>query len=419
MLSDYKIYARTGVVTMLVVVFIASGCSSLKPGGKILDGFRKKGAKREDVADALDPLGARSGNRLLLDDLAPSQILTTIRTRTRFGSDNRTARVAYNKGQQYYQDAAKIKSADPDGSAHQAVFDKAAAEFRVAAANAPDTEIEEEAVFKEGESRFFSDRYVQANRAFEKLVGNYPGSEYFDRAQQRRYAIALYWIELSKSGSSVAISDAKRPKFGLAAEARRILHRIRIDDPTGKLADDATFSLGNALVSNKQYYEAGDTYEDLRRNYPGSKYLFDAHMLELECRLKSYQGPSYDATPLLKAEELVTSIAQQFPKEAQENLDSLEKQASLVNNQLAQRDFEMGQFYETKGENRAAELYYADVQKNHRNSVFAEQLPERIASVKNGPAVPPQTAKWLVDMFPEDEEAKPVIRTGDNETMFR
>jgi outer membrane protein assembly factor BamD (BamD/ComL family) len=216
-----------------------------------------------------------------------------------------------------------------------------------------------------------------------------------------------------------SFSDPKRPRFNVAGEARRVLHNIRLDDPTGKLSDDATFELANAFLKAGRYYEAADTYEDLRRNYPGSRYLFNSHMLELEARLKSYNGPAYDSTPLDKAEQLVKTIVRQFPKESQENIAILEQQAALVNNQLAQRIFELGRFHERREEYRAAQLCYAEVGEKYPDSVYASSIGEEIQKVASLPPVPGQHAEWLVNMFPDPEADKPVIKAGDNESIFR
>ena len=279
--------------------------------------------------------------------------------------------------------------------------------------------MEEQATFFEGESYFFADRYVQANRAFEKLIAQYSGSSFLDRAEERRYVISKYWLELSENGPMLALNDPKRPRFNVAGEARRVLHNIRLDDPTGKLSDDATFELANAFLKSGRYYEAADTYEDLRRNYPGSKYLFNSHMLELEARLKSYNGPSYDATPLEKSEQLIRTIVRQFPKESQENVKVLEQQAALVNNQLAQRGFELGRYHERRGENRSAQLCYASVAEKYPDTIYSSSIDEKIERVASLPAVPSQHAEWLVNMFPDPEADKPVIAAGDNESIFR
>ena len=421
---------RPTIRTLIMLLMLASlalttpGCSSFTgKSGSLLDKLSKrtkKNSRDELLADeALDPLGRRSGNRLLLDDLSPSQIATTLKIRTGTGVDQGAANEAFSKATQLYERAIAAKQAGSDSSSWQTTFVEAANQYRIAAAKWPDSGLEEQAIFYEGESYFFADRYVQANRAFEKLIAQYAGSSYLDQAEERRYVISKYWIELSETGPMLALNDPKRPRFNVAGEARRVLHNIRLDDPTGKLSDDATFELASAFLKSGRYYEAADTYEDLRRNYPGSKYLFNSHMLELEARLKSYNGPSYDATPLEKSEKLIKTIVRQFPKESQENVKILEQQAALVNNQLAQRGFELGRYHERRGEIRAAQLCYASVADQYPETMYSSSIDEKIQQVASLPAVPGQHAKWLVDMFPDPKADKPVIAAGDNESIFR
>jgi tetratricopeptide (TPR) repeat protein len=409
--------------TLMALLCATTGCQSfqdkLNSSGKSLLGLKRPSSKVDLTDETLDPLGARNGNRLLWDDLSPKQLATTLKVRSIHGTDEQLAREQFEIGKKIYVDAISQKDSEPEGSNYQDQFLAAANHFRVASSRWPDSEIEEESLFFEGESFFFADHYVQSNRAFEKLVANFSGTRYLDMAEKRRFTIALYWLELAEKYRGPNLTDPKRPKTSLAGEARRVLHRIRIDDPTGKLADDATLALGTAYLKDKQYYEAADTFEDLRRNYPGSKHQFTTHMLELQARLQSYQGKSYDEAPLKKADELMKSIARQFPKEAREQLPYLEKQAALIRNQLAERDYAMGQFYENRGENRAAKYCYEQVAENYQDTNFGDSVKEQIAVVAELPPVPKQHAKWLVDLFPNDEEDEAIIASGDNESLFR
>ena len=416
----------TCLTLLLSILFVAPGCKSLRLSGQKgtlfdkITGKTNKDERHELLADeALDPLGRRDGNRLLLDDLSPSQIATTLKIRSGTGISEASANQYFAKATELYERALASKQGGAPSASWQSTFVEAANQYRIAASKWPDSALEEQAIFFQGESYFFADRYVQANRAFELLINEYSGSAYLDKAEERRYVISKYWLELSESGPMVALNDPKRPRFNVAGEARRVLHNIRLDDPTGKLSDDATFELANAFLKSGRYYEAADTYEDLRRNYPGSKYLFDSHMLELEARLKSYNGPSYDATPLAKAEDLIKTIVQQFPKESKANLKVLEQQAALVNNQLAQRDYELGQYHERRGENRAAQLCYATVAEKFPESIYSSSIGGKIQEVASRPALPEQHAQWLVDLFPDPEADKPVYTAGDNETIFR
>ena len=411
-----------------LLVSLSTGCQMFNESpfdsgkkGKSLFGLKRdKDLDRKiDSDEVLDPLGARDSNRLLLDDFAPDQLATTFKSRMQGGPDKEAARAYYDEGQQFYERGIERLNSDPNGQEHRTIFSDAANRFRLASAAWPESDTEESALYFEGESYFFADRYVQSNRAFEKLVANYSGSRYLDMAENRRYAIAVYWLQLSESASPISFTDPKRPRTGLAAEARRVLHRIKIDDPTGKLAGDASMALGKAFLHEKSYYEAADAFEDLRKNYPGSKHLFAAHMLELEARLQGYQGKSYDDTPLRKAEELLKIIVRQFPQEAEAQLAYLEKQAALIRNQIAERDYSMAQYYENRGENLAAKIYYEKVQEKFQDTELAKTIEQRIAEVSSKPPRPEQHAKWLVELFPNPEAEKPVIRAGNNEPLLR
>lgn len=412
------------IIFCLLSVLGGSGCQSLSNPSERKELFGKKDKRNrgmtEDLSqEVLDPLGARNTNRLLLDDLHPSQIGTTLKTRGKTRQDEGEAQKYYDLGIEAYGKGVEALESDSEGTEHRKLFEQAANHFRTASALYTDSAIEENALYYEGESYFFADRYVQANRAFEKLIAYYAGTRYLDYAEQRRLAIALYWFELSEQYRGPKLGDPKRPRTGLAGEARRVMHRIRIDDPTGRLADDATLALGKAFMAVHRYYEAADTFEDLRRNYPGSKHQFAAHILELEARLKGYQGPSYDDTPLRKAEELMQTIVRQFPQQSRENLEYLEAQNTRVQNLLVERDYTTGQYFAGRGENRAAIYVYDQLAKKHDNSDLSRTIQEQIAELEQLPPVPKQQAKWLVDLFPKRDDHIPLIATGDNETVFR
>jgi outer membrane protein assembly factor BamD (BamD/ComL family) len=185
------------------------------------------------------------------------------------------------------------------------------------------------------------------------------------------------------------------------------------------LADDATMALGNAYFEAKMYQDAADTYEDLRITYPGSQHAFHAHLFELKSRMNSYYGKSYDQEPLVKADELLKLIVQQFPQECESERDYLASEATTVRNLLAERDFSLGQYYEKKGENLAASMIFKDVAQNYDDTALAEDSKEKLIVLGDKAPEPQQRAKWLTDLLPQSEANKPLIASGDKESIFR
>ena len=189
-------------------ISMLSGCTTLR--NKISNGLAGNKSTPSSVIsqeEALDPLGARSHRRLLWDDLTPSQLSRTIKSQFSGGEGQVTAQQSFATGKQLFERASQMVTSNPNGTQHVPIFVEAASHFRAASTGHPDSSLAEDALFLEGESFFFSDRYVQANRAFEGLITDYAGSRYLDRAEQRRYSIAVFWLDLKKSGASIALND--------------------------------------------------------------------------------------------------------------------------------------------------------------------------------------------------------------------
>ena len=171
----------------------------------------------------------------LISELAPSKNIKRWKKLIGRGPDEQKARDAYAHGeslfrQQKYADAAK--------------------EFTVAYKRWPDSPLEEDALFMCGESNFFADKYVAATDTYELLVKKYSGTQYLDKISARRFAIARYWEQYEQPHPdwfmTPNIVDNKRPLFDTKGHAMRSYDKVRIDDPTGPLADDSIMATANA-----------------------------------------------------------------------------------------------------------------------------------------------------------------------------
>ena len=415
------VIALTALSVMLMPLF--NGCASWRQnrdGG--LFGLGASNSENQNE-DPFDVTAQRDPDRLLLEDLAPSNIATTFKTRTLGDFDRDTAEAKMAEGRAIYDRAVAARQNPNNGEEASELFLDAAKSFREAAAYWPQSSLEHDALFWMGESYYFADHYVQANRAYEYLIVRYSGTRHLDKVEARRFTIAQYWLKRSDKSSSWALgmdfTDPKRPTKDIDGEARRILHRIRLDDPTGKLADDAALALANAYFKAGRYIEAADTYEDLRRNYPGSSHQFRAHVLEMRSRLESYHGADYDSTALEQADRLMKAIVRQFPSEFRENETYFAREAARIRTMLAERDWKMARYFEKRGENRAASIYYKEVADNFSDTSLADDAQERAGDLASKPPLPPQYAQWLVDIFPEPKATKPLIASGDNESILR
>lgn len=314
----------------------------------------------------------------------------------------------------YEQGVAERKGTT--GTSHVATLKKAAGLYQTAAALWINSTMEQDALFKAGESYFFANHFKKANDTFEMLIKEYPGTRHMDIVQARRFGIAKYWLELAKEKPqnplTVNVKNEERPMRDTHGSAIRILDRMRIDDPTGKLADDATLALANAFFEKKKFLDAADTYEDLRVNFPNSEHQFNAHLFEMKSRLEAYLGPEYDGTHLETAEKLLKAIVSQFPNEADKHRELLETENARIRKMHGQRQMAIANYYEARGAYPAAGMYYREVLDEYANTPLAKNAEKRIAKISDKPATSGDPPTWVANLFPEPKPVEPIFGTS-------
>ena len=345
-------------------------------------------------------------------DKFSEQMKKTGKTLVGKGENPDKARARYAEAESKYREAAQAEA-----SQRKQLFLAAAKDFKEAADRWPDSALEIDAMFLSGESYFFADQYPKANNQFEALLKKYPNSRYLDLIEARRFSIAEYWLKHHEDHPrpllAANLTDRSRPAFDEFGHAVRVFDRIRIDDPTGKLADDATLAAGNAYFSAHRYMDADNFYTDLRKTFPNSEHQFAAHYLGLKAKLLSYQGSDYSGVPLSEAEKLVQQMRRQFPQQAAQEQEFLARAYAEVRFKKGEREWKMASYHQRRSEYGAARFYYEALVKNYTDTPFAERAQEQMVAIGDKPPVPPQRFTWLVDAFPKEENTKPLIATAE------
>jgi outer membrane protein assembly factor BamD (BamD/ComL family) len=382
------------VIAPLLLVQV--GCTSLT------------GAQRDTSA------GSETGPSNPFDlERLPEQLESSWKTLIGKGVNPQKARELYVEAEGQYQAALRA-----DSDKKQDAFAQAAKQFTEAADRWPDSALEEDAMFMAGEAYFFADMYPKANEAWEKLLKKYSNSKHLDAIESRRFAIAQFWLDLHnkdpESFWEFNWMDPTRPTRDTFGNSVRVYDRIRLDDPTGKLADDATLAAGNAYFAKQRYLDADGFYTDLRKTFPSSEHQYRAHLLGLKSKLLTYEGTDYSGSPLDEAEKLVKQIQRQFPQESAKEREYLTRAYAEVRFKKAEREWNLGQYYDRRGEYGAARFYYDILAKDFSETPFAERARARLGEIADKPAVPPQRFQWLVEAFPKEDNAKPLMATADS-----
>lgn len=335
-----------------------------------------------------------SGSGGLLNDLKLNSAVAGMKEKVGLGPDEAEARAAFAEGESLFR---------------REKYGEAAKKFKAAAAGWPDSQLEQDAMFQRAESFFFAQRYAAAVDAYEALLKKYPNSPHLDKTITRQFAIARFWDKYHQYNpnwpTTPNLWDKKRPLFDTVGHGVRAYDNIRLNDPTGPLADDAIMATANSYFLRGRFNDADYHYELLRTEYPRSDHQFEAHLLGLQCKLRRYQGPDYDGAPLEEAERLVKQLRTQFFGDLdQDQRSRMAEVTAQINRELAGRDFHLGQHFERTGYNRSAKFYYESVAREYPQTELAAKARERLAALVDAPDEPAVPLETLVNLFPENSE---------------
>jgi len=319
-----------------------------------------------------------------LEALAPSNVYKQIKAAVGLGPNEDVARQSYQQGLDLF---------------HEKRYDEAAGEFATAADRWPDTPLEEDALFMQAESYFFADRYPQAHETYEQLLKKHTYSRYLDQAVAREFVIGRYWEKFDDREphwpTTPNFTDRKRPWFDTWGSALKAYEHVRMNDPTGPLADDSLMVAGNAYFLAGRYEDAAGQYDVLRKEYPKSDHQLKAHLLGMESKQLIYQGPLYDGAPLKDAGEIADHALVRFAGGLGEDRGRVVEAKNRIVELQAERELAIGQYFDKKHRYGAARIYYRAVLKDFPQTAAAVAARQRLDEIKDFPATPPNYFQWL------------------------
>ena len=327
-----------------------------------------------------------------LEDLDPVNVFRSMRDAAGYGPDQQIARDLYREGLELYQ--AKE-------------YDAAAEKLTAAAKRWPDSTLEEDALFLAGESYFFADDYPDAQKAFEKLLKKHDYTHHLDTVTKRLFAMARYWEKRADEDPAVSmpvnVTDKTRPWIDTVGYALKAYDNIRMYDPTGPLADDSVMATANLYFVRGRYEDAAHHYDLLRTEYTKSEHQLKAHLLAIESWQRIYQGGYYDSGPLEKAGEVADQALIQFGSELKEDRPRVVEAKNKIVEEMAARDWIIGQYYDKRKRYGAARFYYQAIIEEYPQTAAARKAEARLTEIADLPDKPKNRLKWFTDMFEREQ----------------
>jgi outer membrane protein assembly factor BamD (BamD/ComL family) len=324
-----------------------------------------------------------------LEKLKPKRVYDSVRQKTPWRKDEEMGRAALREADDLFR---------------QGKYTEAIKSYKTAAFRWPDSIIEEDALFLLGECYFFTDDYPEASDTFLELLKKYSNTRHLDKVMHRQFAIGRYWQELENADPEwfliPNVTDDTRPMFFTSSNALAAYESVRLNDPTGPLADDSVMATANAYFVEEKFQDADYYYQILRNEYPRSEHLKEAYVLGLRSKMRTYQGPVYDGVPLADSEDLVNQMLVQFPTELGEERQRLLEDKRNILEQRAERDWQMASYYHKNKYYGAVRFYCQKIIKEYPETSFAQQAAARIEEIKGKPDQPKNYFNWIEDVLP-------------------
>ncbi|GAB5407011.1 MAG: tetratricopeptide repeat protein [Aureliella sp.] len=396
--SEASISPRSLVATFCAaVVFCAGlvGCSAFRSDDDLLEGGYRDGVFRPEGVSA--------------DKNRKSNFLESVGLAQPKRKDFELATQQFKEADTMFQNAGQMQ-----GEERTNAFRAASNMYKKSADNWQNSDLAQDALLGCAEALFFAEDYYQADQYYSKLVKEYPKTRYLDHVERRIWDIGDYWLSVGKQNNSpfyvVNFTDPKKPWNDTEGHGERIYETMRMNNPTGKLADDATMRLAMQRYENKDFEAAAATFAELRTIYPDSEHQLDAQRYELQSLLASYQGPNYSSVPLSDAKKRVDQIPRLFPVKSREHAEELAKARSTIDYLEAERIWGNATYRMARDENASAKFHLSRILNEYPNTPFAEKAAQAAERIKDARPEPAQHFKWIADAFGENKEDRPWLR---------
>ncbi len=257
----------------------------------------------------------------------------------------------------------------------------------------------EEAMMLAGQAEFAQGRYYQAFEWYERQISRFDNGRYFERALEREFDIADAFLSGKKR---VAMGFMKLPATD---EGLEILLRIAEHAPGSKLAEKAMFQIAEYYYyENPDYPAAADAYDQFVELFPKSSKAPEATLQAARAMYASFEGISFDDTPLIEAEHRFTVFQKQSPKAAKKaNVPLI---LAEITEARAQKLYETANFYSRTHRPSSARFYYKKVIETFPDTEWATAAEGALGIAQANPVF---TKKPTAEKKEQPESEHPLI----------
>jgi TolA-binding protein len=269
---------------------------------------------------------------------------------------------------------------------------------RIAEDSKNSTQIAEEARYYEAESLRLQGYYPKAADTYSKLLKDFSTGQFREQATQRLFDIVNYWLDdtrdemeaakRKKEGklwfivpTSYVHFDKTKPFLDEEGWALEKLEEIKLDI-RNPVADKAMYYLGIIKYYRRDYREADQHFNQLVEALPESPLAPQALKMSILCKHLSTGGSDYDGRKTAEARQLVDRAFGAYPELAGKEKAFFLRQLDCINQQQADKDLKIAEFYRRTGHPGSAYFYYEIVRRRYRNTPYFDKATQGMHELK-------------------------------------
>lgn len=214
---------------------------------------------------------------------------------------------------------------------------------------------------------------------YRDLVDDYPNTRFAPEIAAGEFALGGDFLD-GRMGGFLFFGPAREKGI-------EILEHMQVHFRHHPLADDALMRVALYAIADTEFAEAVEVLRRLLSDYPRSNYILRARFELGNALLHQSRGAVYDPRLLYDAhgafnDFVVTTREAGQAKRYAKQIESARKSMAFVTTRLAERQYEIGQFFERFGEPSSAVHHYELCIRNYEESESAKRSRARIAALR-------------------------------------
>ena len=227
--------------------------------------------------------------------------------------------------------------------------------------------------FMAAEMLYAENQWAKAVKKYDEFLAAFPDSRFYESAIEREYSIAVAYLAGEKR------RVLKILKLSAFDDGAAIMRRIADRSGDAPIAKRALIALAKAHEKKDEYIEAYEVWADIYAQWPTGDTGRQALLAMAQTLHSAYKSPKYDPTVLNSARSYYNSFMDKFPALA---LDyEIAAKIKMIDEQLAYKQFTIGQYYEKTDSIQAANLYYQQVTETWPDSTAAKMAKARMDAI--------------------------------------